>query len=225
MPGYLTHIRTLRLGDRDYRIRSLIDVQQFADPDGLAERAGISSAQWSLFGHVWPCGRMLAEAMSRHDVGSRRVLEVGCGLALSSLVLRRRGIDVTASDIHPLAEVFLAYNAALNDLPSVPYRTLEWSVPNPALGRYDLVIASDVLYERGHVDLLVALLQRHAAPGAEVLIADPGRGNSAHFTRGLREQGYVLEETRRPLTTGETPPFSGRLLHYRPHDALRGVAA
>lgn len=225
MPGYLTHIRTLRLGDQDFRIRSLIDVQQFADPDGIAERAGISSAQWSLFGHVWPCGRMLAEAMAVHDIGSRRVLEVGCGLALSSLVLRRRGIDVTASDVHPLAEVFLAYNAALNDLPSVPYRTLEWSAPNAALGRFDLVIGSDVLYERGHVDLLVAMLERHAAPGAELLIADPGRGNSAHLTRVLRGQGYVLEETRRALSAGETAPFSGRLLHYRPQATLQGLAA
>lgn len=225
MPGYLTHIRTLRLGDQDFRIRSLIDVQQFADPDGIAERVGISSAQWSLFGHVWPSGRMLADAMAVHDVGGRRVLEVGCGLALASLVLRRRGIDVTASDYHPLAEVFLAYNAALNELPSVPYRTLEWSAPNTALGRFDLIIGSDVLYERGHVDQLVALLERHAAPGAELLIADPGRGNSAQLTRVLRTQGYALEETRRPLSAGEKAPFAGRLLLYRPTGVPQDIAA
>ena len=45
MSGYDTHIRTLRLGDHDYRIRSLTDLQQFADPDHHAQRLGISSAQ------------------------------------------------------------------------------------------------------------------------------------------------------------------------------------
>lgn len=220
MPGYDTHIRTLSFGGHDYRIRSLVDVQQFADPDGNAERAGISSAQWSLFGHVWPCSRLLAEQMSVHEVAGKRILEVGCGLGLASLVLRQREADITASDFHPLAEVFLAYNAALNALPSVPYRTLQWTVPNDGLGRFDLIIGSDVLYERGHADALAALLPRHAHPESEVVIADPGRGNSAHFSRALLAQGYVASEQRAALGADDVPPYRGRLLFYR-----RGGAA
>src|SRR3546814_10373386 len=100
MPGYDTHTRTLRLGGLDYRIRSLADLQQFADPDNHAQLLGISSAQWSLFGHVWPAGRLLAEAMATHDVAGKRILELGCGLGLASLVLRRRGADVVRSEEH-----------------------------------------------------------------------------------------------------------------------------
>jgi len=48
------------------------------------------------------------------------MLEVGCGLALASLVCHRRGIDVTASDCHPLASRFLLDNLRLNGLPSLP---------------------------------------------------------------------------------------------------------
>src|SRR3546814_12380950 len=69
MPGYDTHTRTLRLGGLDYRIRSLADLQQFADPDNHAQLLGISSAQWSLFGHVWPAGRLLAEALAPPEIG------------------------------------------------------------------------------------------------------------------------------------------------------------
>src|SRR3546814_10864582 len=43
LPGYDTHTRTLRLGGLDYRIRSLADLQQFADPDNHAQLLGISS--------------------------------------------------------------------------------------------------------------------------------------------------------------------------------------
>ena len=107
MPGYATRLLTLRFGGQDYRIRALSDLQQFADPHGRAERAGISSAMWSLFGQVWPAGRVLAQAMSQFDVAGKRVLELGCGLGLASLVLQRRQCDVTASDHHPLAEEHL----------------------------------------------------------------------------------------------------------------------
>src|SRR3546814_8555397 len=68
MPGYDTLTRTLRLGGLDYRIRSLADLQQFADPDNHAQLLGISSAPLSVFGHVCPAGRLLAAAMATHDV-------------------------------------------------------------------------------------------------------------------------------------------------------------
>ncbi|MGY0556665.1 class I SAM-dependent methyltransferase [Lysobacter sp. A421] len=214
MPGYTTRQQHLRLGGHDYRIRSLSDRQQFSDPDGRAERLGISSAQWCLFGQIWPAGRLLANAMSDFDIEGKRILEIGCGLGLASLVLQRRDADVVASDIHPLAEPFLAYNSALNALPSVPYRKLRWAVPLPTLGRFDLIIGSDVLYERTHAELLAALVGRHANEQAEVLITDPGRGNSAPFTRALAVQGFVVTETRGPMNDDDLPPFRGRLLHY-----------
>jgi len=223
LPGYDTRIHTLRLGDRDYRIRALSDRQQYADPDEHALRAGISPAQWSLFGQLWPAGRALAQAMAAHDVTGKRILELGCGLGLASLVLRQRGADVVASDVHPLAETFLAYNAGLNDLPAVPYRTLSWDTPNESLGRFDLIIASDVLYERGQAAVLGGLVARHARPQSEVVLVDPGRGHSAAFTRLLQAQGYAVEERRLPLEEGEAPPHRGRLLHFR-RAALAGAA-
>lgn len=215
MPGYTTRQQRLRLGGHDYRIRSLSDHQQFSDPDGRAERLGISSAQWCLFGQVWPAGRLLANAMGSFDIAGKRILEIGCGLGLASLVLQRRGADVIASDMHPLAEPFLAYNSALNALPSVAYRKLRWGVPLPTLGLFDLVIGSDVLYERDHAEMLASLIGRHTHAVAEVLITDPGRGNSAPFSRALALQGFEVSEERGPMDDDDIPPFRGRLLHYR----------
>lgn len=214
MPGYDTHTRTLCFGGRDFSIRSLVDVQQFADPDGHAERAGISSAQWSLFGHPWPAGQLLAELMATEDIRGKRILEVGCGLGLASLVLQQRGADVTASDHHPLAEVFLAYNAALNGLRAVTFRTLRWDIPNDSIGSFDLIIGSDILYERRHAEQLAAFLPAHARPTSKIVIADPGRGNSGAFTRSLVAQGYAASEDRRQLDASDVAPFRGRVLQY-----------
>ena len=215
MPGYAVRETEHAIGGHRYRLRVLSDTQQFADPDGHSARIGISSAQWSLFGQVWPAGRLLAQAMQRFDIGGKRILELGCGIGLASLVLQRRGADVVASDAHPLAEVFLAYNAALNELPALNYRQLRWDRPLPALGMFDAVIASDVLYERGHAELIAVVVGRHARPDAEVLVTDPGRGNSARFNRLLEAQGFSVESTHCPMDDADPPPHRGRLLHYR----------
>lgn len=178
------------LGDA-YRLRVLADHQQFDDPDGDAERAGISSAQWPLFGQLWPAGQRLAEAMQAFDVAGKRVLELGCGIGLASLVLQRRGADVLATDLHPLAETFLAYNAALNGLPAVHFRRLGWASARPALGRFDLIVASDVLYERGQAESVAQVIADYATEHAEVIVTDAGRGYASKLSKALRLQGFA----------------------------------
>jgi predicted nicotinamide N-methyase len=215
MSGYSTRILQVAIGGHSYRLRVLSDRQQFADPDGRAERLGISSAQWCLFGQLWPAGRALAHAMERFDVAGKRVLELGCGIGLASLVLQRRGADVVATDVHPLAEPFLAYNAALNGLSAVHFRPLRWDEALPSLGRFDLIIGSDVLYERPLAALLGGVVSRHANVHAEVVLTDPGRGSSGHFTRELIAQGFSQDSLRCPMDEDDPPPHRGMLLHYR----------
>lgn len=215
MPGYQVREIEHAVGGHPYRLRVLVDTLQFSDPDGHAERAGISSATWSLFGQLWPAGALLAHAMDRFDIEGKRILELGCGIGLASLVLQRRGANVVASDVHPLAEVFLAYNAALNSLPAVSYRHVRWDEALPALGKFDAIVASDVLYERGQAELIAGMVERHAQPVAEVLVTDPGRGNSTRFSRQLEAMGFRMEEERCPMQDDDQPPHRGRMLHFR----------
>jgi predicted nicotinamide N-methyase len=180
-----------RIGGSDFRIRALLNRQQFSDPDGSAERAGVPPAAWPLFGVVWPAGLALAEEMSHFPIAGKSILELGCGIALTSLVLARRGADITACDYHPLAEAFLQHNVALNQLPALPFRTAPWLGPNPLLGRYDLIVGSDLLYERDHATLLAGFIAQHTHPASQVLIADPGRGYVSMFSALMANLGYV----------------------------------
>ncbi|MBL8486333.1 MAG: SAM-dependent methyltransferase [Rhodocyclaceae bacterium] len=216
MPGYRVRFQSVPVaGGADLEIRSLLDRNQYSDPDGAADAAGISPASWPLFGLVWPSARKLADLMQRLELGSRRILEVGCGLGLASLVLHRRRGDITASDCHPLAGSFLDANLRLNGLGGMRYRDGHWKRRNPDLGEFDLFVGSDLLYERDHPRQLAGFLRRHAAPAAEVMLVDPDRGNRAQFTGHMRGIGFSLEETRldAPLSNGD--PYRGRLLHYR----------
>jgi len=214
MQVYATRTEQLSIGGLIYRLRVLSDKQQFSDANGHRARLGLSATQWGLFGQLWPSERLLAQAMHRFAVDGKRVLELGCGIGLACLVLKRRGADIVASDAHPLAASFLEYNATLNALPTVDYVRLPWDTPEPSIGHFDAIIASDVLYEPAQARLLAQIVKRHAYPSAEVVITDPGRGHSEHFSQLLAEQNFVLTEERCPMDDRDTPPYRGNLLHY-----------
>ena len=221
MPGYQTKQELVPIhGAAGLVICSLLDRQQFADPQGHAAALGISSAAWPLFGLVWPSSLQLAARMARRPVtAGERILEVGCGLGLASLVSHRRGADVTASDCHPLASAFLDRNALLNALPPLPYHHGPWqAAPDSERSgdgtRYGVIIGSDVLYERDEPGHLSRFIDRHALPEAEVLIVDPDRGNRSAFNRRMAQAGFALEESRlSPLAPGGAA-YRGRLLRY-----------
>jgi predicted nicotinamide N-methyase len=211
MPGYEVKLQSVAVaGGDDLEICSLLDRQQYSDSDGAAARAGISPASWPLFGQLWPSSQILAGLMQDWQLDARRFLEIGCGLALASLVVHRRGGDITASDCHPLAETFLRDNLRRNGLPPMKYSTGNWLRPNPDLGRFDVLIGSDLLYERNHPEQLAEFIQRHARPCAEVLIIDPNRGNRSAFTRCMREAGFDLTDTK--TISSE---YRGHVLRYR----------
>jgi hypothetical protein len=216
MPGYEVKLEQVAVaGGDDLEVRSLLDRLQYFDPDGIAALAGISPATWPLFGQVWPSARILAGLMQTQQLGSQRFLEIGCGLALASLVVHRRGGDVTASDCHPLTEVFLRDNLRRNLLPPMKYSIGNWLTPNPALGRFDVLIGSDLLYERDHPKQLADFIELHASQTAEVLIIDPNRGHRPAFTRYMREAGYTLVDTKLSSLLGDGTPYRGHLLRFR----------
>lgn len=238
MLGYQVRHDLVRVeGLADLHIRSLLDLQQFHDPDGEAEGLGISSAFWPLFGILWPSGQQLAAHMSDRPLkAGERILEIGCGLALASLVSHRRGADVTASDCHPLAGAFLAENLRLNELPPMPYRHGDWSQDGTAqllapagddrqqvTGRFDLIMGSDVLYERDDGGTLPSFIERHTTPAAEVLIVDPNRGNRSPFNRRMADLGFILHEHVLNAALPDGSAYRGKLLQYLRADPLQKI--
>jgi predicted nicotinamide N-methyase len=172
---------TATAGGRTYRLRALRDRLEESDP---------------MFGELWPAGAALAEVMATFPAAGKRVLEAGCGLALPSLVLKSRGIDVTATDHNALAGEFLAANVAQNGLPPIPFLPADWSAAE--LGKWDLVIAADVLYEPDHPAQLAAFLDRHTAPGGAIVIADPNRRPLGAFKKLMHEAGFQFTEEKTP---------------------------
>jgi predicted nicotinamide N-methyase len=180
-PTYETTVQFVAIAGTDrLTVRSLIDRQQFYDPTGAAARLGICSASWPLFGMVWPSGIQLAAQLAQRPVCTQeRILEIGCGLGIASLVAHRRGAHITASDRHPLTRGFLNENARVNGLVPLKYRHGQWgSHERPDIadtgaddlltGRYDLIVGSDLLYDRDAPPAVARFIDDHAQPECEV---------------------------------------------------------
>jgi predicted nicotinamide N-methyase len=159
---------------------ALIDEEAFAHDEFLP--------YWA---ELWPAARALAEALPVVD--GRRVVELGSGLGLPSLVAAAKGATVTATDWSPDAIALLRENASRNGL-ELRAEVRDWRESWDE--RFDLALAADVLYERRNVEPVLERL-RELAP--EALVGLAGRPYEEAF---LSRAGDVVEIAPRVVRLG-----------------------
>lgn len=214
MSSLRVRYQTIEFDSIDIHVKTLRDSQQFSDIDGVAEKLGISSATWPLFGIVWDSSLVLAHVILDLDIIGKRILEVGCGIGLSSLLLNNRLANITATDYHPEAEKFLIENVKLNKGNDIPFIRTGWEDAESDLGEFDLIIGSDLLYERDHSSCLSGFIDQHAKKACDVIVVDPGRGNHAQFSKKMVKLGYSHRQSKPNTTEYLTKPFRGQILRY-----------
>lgn len=160
-------------------------------------------------------------ALARHLPGEhlagRRVIELGCGVGLPSVVALARGARVTATDHYGAALDFARYNALVNLGREPCTRLLDWHASRAQEpGPFDLVLAADVLYEARNVPALAVLIPTLLVPGGEVLLADPRRKDTPAFLEGMRGRGF------RPSTEGRLVRSDGRAVTILVHRLQAG---
>jgi predicted nicotinamide N-methyase len=207
--------QTVEVGDLDIHLRTLRDLNQYADDQGNAEQAGIPPASWPLFGVVWASSHVLAHRMLSFNTGGRRILEVGCGIGLTSLTLQYQNADISATDRHPEVAGFLEFNAGLNNLDPIPYFQCDWKHIEDQPAKFDLILGSDLVYEPGHAELLSSFIDRHARRHCEVLTVGPRRREQAHFNRCMVELGYSHWQETPKDTRYLDEPFRGQIERFQ----------
>jgi predicted nicotinamide N-methyase len=191
-------------------VDSLIDEEAF--------RADERIPYWA---NVWESAVVLAEELALMDGAGRRFLELGCGLGLPAVVAARRGFAATASDYEEAALEGVRYNADRNGAEGLTVRLIDWRRPPDDLGRFDLVAAADVLYEKHHAVALAGVLGATLAADGLALVADPGRARAAEFEPAAAAAGLVVEKqpARRPLGATDGPAID--VYRVRPRAASR----
>jgi predicted nicotinamide N-methyase len=143
---------------------------------------------------LWPSGVALAETVAEHELRGKRVVELGCGLALPSIVAALAGAEALATDWAPEALTLARENGARNGV-DIGTLELDWTKPELLLARapFDLILCSDVLYEPRNVNALVELLPQL---GPEVLLGEPGRQTAAAFFQQAEREWEITRAGR-----------------------------
>jgi predicted nicotinamide N-methyase len=146
---------------------------------------------WSV---LWRSGVALGRELATSRLDGQRVVELGCGLGVPSLVAARAGATVLATDECVEALELVELNARENGL-SIETTRVEWSTAEALVerGPFDLVLAADVLYKTASVELLLSLLPRL---GREVWLADPARPAAGPFVEQARRHWSVETTVR-----------------------------
>lgn len=146
---------------------------------------------------LWPSTKALARFVIDHppgDAANLRVLELGCGAAaLASLALAGHGFQVLATDYEQAAVDIVGHNAAINNV-RLKVRLVDWRDPPCDLGRFDFILAADVMYEQRNAVALAEAIPGLLAPGGRFLLADPGRRYLPEFQMRMRQARFGERE-------------------------------
>jgi predicted nicotinamide N-methyase len=183
------------LRGRDLRLLRPRDAEALLDEEAFEREEFLP--YWA---ELWPSSLALARALAGRSLRGARTLELGCGLGLPSIAAALAGGRVLATDWSEEAVAMTAANAERNQA-DVETLVCSWTAPEPLLRRapWDLVLASDVLYERRNADLLLDLLPRL---GDDVLLADPGRPPAVPFLDAARRTWEITSTTTPELANG-----------------------
>lgn len=143
---------------------------------------------------IWPSARVLASYIARLDGRGRSLLELGCGVGLVATAAAVAGFRVCATDYYEDALRFTEVNVAEHAGQAPETRLVDWRELPTDLGRFDLVVGSDVLYERAYGGLVARAVDITLTRRGEAVIADPGRIAAEEFMRDASKRGLALVE-------------------------------
>lgn len=189
---------TLALGD------GTVELLRPSNPDDLiSETDYVRDERLPYWADIWPSSLILSARVAAMHGEGLRLLELGCGVGLVCIAATRAGFAVTGTDYYVDALRFAEINVRRNTSRALVSRHVDWRAFPLDLGVFDVVVASDVLYETSYPALVADALARTVAPEGVALIADPGRVATPTFITECARRGlHVARKTDTPFVEG-----------------------
>jgi predicted nicotinamide N-methyase len=188
--------REIFVGDATFSFLMVRDTNRLLDE--IDSRTFAVDERLPYWAELWPAAVALARfCLEEKTVKGGRVLELGCGLGLAGIAAARAGARVTMTDYEVDALLFARYNAERNlereQRARIEFALLDWRDPAD-LGRYDVIIAADVIYERRNFIPLLHLIDTSLAAGGVAHFADPDRSIGKSFRGEALSLGFTVAE-------------------------------
>ncbi len=154
------------------------------------------------FGSIWPSAIGLMNSLKALKIDAQaKILEIGAGLALPSFYLEKKGFrNLVAMDNFPSSLEFFDRNKNLNNISHVAFFPYSWKEEHEIFQHpYDLIIGSDILYEKSFCTDLLEFLKKTLNPNNLAIIADPGRYYLDDFIELLKKNGFSTELSKETI--------------------------
>jgi ETFB lysine methyltransferase len=185
--------------ERRFRMRSTeVDLVRFAltllhpanSEELIDEEEFDRDERLPYWADVWPSARVLATHVAQMESKGRTLLELGCGAGLVASAAARAGFAVTATDYYEDSLQFTRMNVGeVAPRAKIQTRLVDWRDFPKDLGTFDVVVASDVLYEPSYGTLVARAIAKTLAPRGTAWVADPGRLSAESFVEEARRLG------------------------------------
>lgn len=162
-----------------------------ADPESLLSEEDFErDERLPYWADVWPSSVIMARHVAMLEATGKTMLELGSGAGLVATAAAMAGFDVTVSDYYEDSLRFSRANVQHHTGIDPAAKLLDWRALPPSLPRYDVVVGSDVLYEKPYGALVAETIARTLRGDGRAYITDPGR---------IATNDFIAETTQRGL--------------------------
>jgi len=159
----------LKIGDKVLKIIQIKDYEEYILDQVDAGDPDVTEAPF--WAKLWEASSLLASFIGKQPVNPHcHMLEIGAGIGTLGIYAALCGHKITITDINEDALLFARANALLNGLTDLDIRKLDWSDPGETT-LYDVIVGSEVVYDRRSYPLLVNFLRRVLAPDGVIFLA------------------------------------------------------
>jgi len=193
--AYDTTVNEMAIAGRQFQVLLPADLTPFIDARDVFH-------EFPLWAKIWPASWVLAGYLAEMPVvPGKKMIEIGAGIGLVSIVAASFGHRVVATESNPDALQFALANAAVNGCPQLPILALDWNHPQLE-GPVDYIVASEVAYKKHDFQPLLRLFKNFLKPDGEVLLAGEMRRVSREFYQQL-EADFSVRAQKKILRSGD----------------------
>jgi len=160
---------SFKIGDKVLKIFQIKDYEEYILDQIDAGDPDVTEAPF--WAKLWEASFHLADFLGKQPVNpDHHMLEIGAGIGIVGIYAALCGHRVTITDINEDAILFAKANALSNGVTDPDIRKLDWS-DHRETRLYDVIVGSEVVYDRRSYPLLVDFLRRSLTPDGMIFLA------------------------------------------------------